>query len=159
LPKHQTITKQLTKVERLLTLARRCEQTRASSQSIDEAIALEFGWKYDEKARTWTSPDPTQPVRVQAPLYTLVVEHAKQLLPTGFFWRGGTCHVSSEVLVRPDHNDPLHHHWLVKTCPETEKVWNEGIEVELRPGSDTAFVLAFTAVCLRANAALEGWRP
>ncbi len=47
----------------------------------------------------------------------------------------------------------------MKECPYTEKIWDEGIEVELRPGSDTALVLAFVAVCLRAHAALEDWRP
>jgi hypothetical protein len=145
--------------ERLITLARRCEQTRAPSQSIDEAIALEFGWKYDEKSKTWTSPDPKQPVRIHAPFFTLVMEHTQQLLPTGFFWRGGTCHVSSEVTVCPDHNDPLHRERLMKECPPADAIWNDGIEVELRPGGDAAFVLAFTAVCLRAQAALEGWRP
>jgi hypothetical protein len=32
------------KVDRLITLARRCEQTRSPGRPIDEAIALEFGW-------------------------------------------------------------------------------------------------------------------
>ena len=159
MPRHQTIANPPSRADRLLTLARRCEQARASSQTIDEAIALEFGWKYDERARTWTSPDPAQPVRIQAPLYTLVIEHSQQLLPIGFWWRGGSCHLSSEVRVCPDHNDPLHRHRLMKECPCTEKIWDEGIEVELRPGGEKTFVLAFTAVCLKAHAALEGWRP
>jgi hypothetical protein len=145
----------LTRHERLMTLARRCEQTRASSQPIDEAIALEFGWSYDDKARMWRSGDVKQPDRIHAPQFTLVFEHTKRLLPVGFRWRGGTCHISSEVHICPDHNDPMHRERLMKECPPSVQIWNEGLEVELRPGGDSAFILAFAAVCLRAHAEME----
>lgn len=68
----------------------------------------------------------------------------------GFWWRGGTCALSSEAIVCPDHNDPEHRERLMAECPPSVKHWNEGIEVELRPGSDAALVRALLAAMSRA---------
>lgn len=92
------------------------------------------------------------PTRYHAPAYTFQVDAALRLLPVGFYWRGGKCGVSSEALVCPDHNGE-HGERLMRECPPSEVHWDEGIEVELRPGSDTAFVLALVSACLRAHEA------
>lgn len=74
------------------------------------------------------------------------------LLP-GFWWRGGTCCVSSEVTVCPDHNNPEHRERLLRDFPPSIEHWDEGIEVELRPGSNDALCRAFLSAILRAYAA------
>jgi hypothetical protein len=89
-----------------------------------------------------------------APPYTGSIDAALTLLPPGFWWRGGTCCVSSEATVCPDHNDPEHRERLLAECPPVIEHWNSGIEVELRPGSPGALVRALAAACLRARAAL-----
>lgn len=68
----------------------------------------------------------------------------------GFWWRGGTCAVSSEAIVCPDHNCPAHGERLRTECPPTIAHWNEGIEVELRPGNDAALVRSLLAATMRA---------
>lgn len=72
-----------------------------------------------------------------------------QALP-GFWWRGGTCFLSSEAIVCPDHNCPTHGARLREECPPVIAHWNEGIEVEIRPGGDAALVRALLAATLRA---------
>lgn len=89
-----------------------------------------------------------------APRYTKYLGVAVTLLPVGFWWRGGTCSLSSEVRVCPDHNDPAHRERLLRDCPPTVEQWNEGIEVEIRPGGDQALICAFVAVCLQAHGLL-----
>lgn len=82
-----------------------------------------------------------------------VLSLIEQKLP-GFWWRGGTCSVSSEARVCPDHNCPEHGARLLAECPPSLDIWNEGIEVELRPGSQNALVRALLAATLRALSAL-----
>lgn len=91
--------------------------------------------------------------RYHAPEYTFALDCALRLLPPGFWWRGGTCHVSSEAIVCPDHNDPEHRTRLLRECSPKIFHWNQGIEVELRPGSDNALVRALASACMRAHAA------
>jgi hypothetical protein len=85
----------------------------------------------------------------------ITMDDCLSLLPDGFWWRGGTCHVSSEVTVCPDHNDPEHRERLLRQCPPTEAAyWDCGIDVELRPGSHKAFLWAFFLACYRARRAM-----
>lgn len=74
----------------------------------------------------------------------------------GFWWRGGTCAVSSEAIVCPDHNCPTHGKRLHEEFPPHLIHWNEGIEVELRPGGDQALVRALLAATLRAHRMKHG---
>lgn len=83
--------------------------------------------------------------------YTKSIEAALTLLPPGFWWRGGTCCVSSEARVCPDHNDPQHRERLLRDYPPSVPHWNEGIEVEIRPGSESALARAITSACLRVR--------
>ena len=77
----------------------------------------------------------------------------------GFWWRGGTCALSSEVIIAPDYNDPEHGERLMAEYPPELEHWNAGIEVELRPGSDAAFCRAFLAVMIRIKLAKLGVFP
>ena len=77
----------------------------------------------------------------------------------GFWWRGGTCALSSEVIIAPDYNDPEHGEQLLAEYPPELEHWNSGIEVELRPGSDAAFCRAFLAVMIRIKLAKLGLFP
>lgn len=76
----------------------------------------------------------------------------------GFWWRGGTCFLSSEAIVCPDHNCPTHGARLMVECPPSMPHWNEGIEVEIRPGSQGALVRALLAAVLRTLRALKETR-
>lgn len=87
---------------------------------------------------------------VIAPAYTASIDAVLTLLPEGFWWRGGTCSVSSEATVCPDHNGP-HRERLLRECPPTELIWDEGIETELRPGSNNALIRALLSAILRAR--------
>lgn len=86
------------------------------------------------------------------------LEALKTTFP-GFWWRGGTCALSSEVIMAPDYNDPEHGERLKAEYPPELEHWNSGIEVELRPGSDLAFCRAFTAVMIRIKLAKLGIFP
>lgn len=91
--------------------------------------------------------------RTEVPRYTASLDAVLLLMSAqlpGFWWRGGTCSVSSEARVCPDHNCPEHGPRLLAECPPSLDHWNEGIEVELRPGSQSALVRALLAACLRA---------
>lgn len=85
------------------------------------------------------------------PTYTLSLDKALMLLPDGFWWRGGTCCVSSEATVCPDHNNPDHRERLLRECPPSIEWWNEGIEACLTPGSDAALIRALISACLQAR--------
>lgn len=56
----------------------------------------------------------------------------------GWLWRGGVCAVSSEMWIVPDFNCPVHGERLRREMDEQH--WDEGREVELRPGSYDALV-------------------
>lgn len=86
------------------------------------------------------------------------VQALSEELP-GFWWRGGTCALSSEVIMAPDYNDPEHGQRLKAEYPPEHEHWNAGIEVELRPGSDVAFCRAFLAVMIRIKLAKLGLFP
>lgn len=86
------------------------------------------------------------------------IEAMKEQFP-GFWWRGGTCSLSSEVIMAPDYNDPEHGERLMAEYPPKLEHWNAGIEVELRPGSDAAFCRAFLAVMIRIKLAKLGVFP
>lgn len=85
------------------------------------------------------------------------VEILESELP-GFWWRGGICALSSEVIIAPDYNDPEFGPDLHRDFPATEDHWNAGIEVELRPGSRENFCRAFVACIIRAKLAKLGVR-
>lgn len=75
----------------------------------------------------------------------------------GFWWRGGTCFLSSEAIIAPDHNCPVHGERLHREFPPTVAHWNEGVEVELRPGSDENLARALmAAICRVKLLELEG---
>jgi hypothetical protein len=40
-------------------------------------------------------------------------------LPSGFYWRGGICHLSAEVLIAPNYNDPAHRERLLIEYPQS----------------------------------------
>lgn len=88
------------------------------------------------------------------PKYTASLDAVLTLLPEGFWWRGGTCSVSSEATVCPDHNGP-HRERLLRECPPTELIWDEGVETELRPGSNNALIRALLSAILRARQAMQ----
>ncbi|CAH1690958.1 conserved hypothetical protein [Hyphomicrobiales bacterium] len=75
----------------------------------------------------------------------------REVLP-GWWWRGGTCWVSSEARICPDHGSPEHALRLHREFPPEIDVWNEGLEVELRPGSDETLARALIAAVLRVRA-------
>lgn len=77
----------------------------------------------------------------------------------GFWWRGGTCALSSEVIIAPDYNDERHGGRLLAEYPQELEHWNSGIEVELRPGSDAMFCRAFLAAIIRVKLAKLGIFP
>jgi len=77
----------------------------------------------------------------------------------GFWWRGGTCALSSEVIIAPDYNDERHGERLHAEYPVVLEHWNSGIEVELRPGSDAMFCRAFLAAIVRVKLAKLGIFP
>lgn len=77
----------------------------------------------------------------------------------GFWWRGGTCALSSEVIIAPDYNDERHGERLHAEYPVVLEHWNSGIEVELRPGSDEMFCRAFLAAIVRVKLAKLGIFP
>jgi hypothetical protein len=113
-----------------------------------------------QRLRSGVGPDPELDVDIaalvghRAPLpYTAFVAAAFTLLPIGFWWRGGSSQLSSEVRVAPDYNDPEHRERLLKDYPQTLRHWDKGVEVEIRPGGDGSFARAFAAVCLVARAA------
>jgi hypothetical protein len=84
-----------------------------------------------------------------APLpYTAFAQAAFTLLPMGFWWRGGVGHLSSEVRIGPDYNDPTHRESLLRDYPQALRQWDKGIEIEIRPGGEFSFVRAFAAACL-----------
>lgn len=87
--------------------------------------------------------------------YTENLDDALSLLPIGFWWRGGTCAVSSEATVGPDHNDPKHGERLLRECPPSINYWDCGIEVELRPGTHFTLIRALAAACLRARGLMQ----
>jgi hypothetical protein len=89
----------------------------------------------------------------EVPRFTASLDSAWSILPEGFWWRGGTCDVSSEATVCPDHNGP-HRERLLRECPPAEDIWNEGIETELRPGSHYALIRALLASILKARQAM-----
>lgn len=91
---------------------------------------------------------------VSVPRYMESLDAVLTLLPEGFWWRGGTCSVSSEATVCPDHNGP-HRERLLRECPPTELIWDEGIETELRPGSNNALIRALLTAILRAKQAMQ----
>jgi hypothetical protein len=73
----------------------------------------------------------------QALPYTSSAAAAETLLPEGFFWRGGTCYLSSEVLIAPDYNDPMHRERLLR---EYRNRWSGGT-AEPRSKSDPEVML------------------
>ena len=75
----------------------------------------------------------------------------REVLP-GWWWRGGTCWVSSECRICPDHGSPEHAERLMHAFPPAVDVWNEGLEVELRPGSDETLARAMVSAILRVSA-------
>ena len=77
----------------------------------------------------------------------------------GFWWRGGTCGLSSEVIIAPDHNHAEHGERLLREFPVALEHWNEGIEVELRPGSEDNLIRAFAAAMIRTKLATAGVFP
>lgn len=100
--------------------------------------------------------EPEGPVREHTYWkYTEKLDDALSLLPPGFWWRGGTCCVSSEAIVCPDHNDKYHGPRLHRECPPEIEHWNSGIEVELRPGNPFALCRALIAACLRARMLMQ----
>lgn len=74
----------------------------------------------------------------------------REVLP-GWWWRGGTCWVSSECRICPDHGSPEHGERLLREFPPAIDVWNEGLEVELRPGSDEMLARTLVAAILRVQ--------
>lgn len=88
------------------------------------------------------------------PSFTASLDAVLTLLPDGFWWRGGTCSVSSEATVCPDHNGP-HRERLLREYPPTELIWDEGIETELRPGSNNALIRALLSAILSARQAMQ----
>lgn len=74
----------------------------------------------------------------------------REVLP-GWWWRGGTCWVSSECRICPDHGSPEHGDRLHREFPPEIDVWNEGLEVELRPGSDETLARTLVAAILRVQ--------
>lgn len=81
-----------------------------------------------------------------------------RVLP-GFWWRGGTCGLSSEVVVAPDFNCPVHGNRLLREFPVNLEYWDQGIDVEFRPGSNENLRRAFLAAILRALLAKQGEFP
>lgn len=74
----------------------------------------------------------------------------REVLP-GWWWRGGTCWVSSECRICPDHGSREHGERLMHAFPPAVDIWNEGLEVELRPGSDETLARALIAAVLRVK--------
>lgn len=108
----------------------------------------------------WRIPDGSWILmnHLRVPALTGSLDAALKLLRDalpGFWWRGGTCALSSEAIVCPDHNCPTHGERLLREFPPAIEHWNEGIEVELRPGGDEALVRALLAATLRAYRAKE----
>jgi hypothetical protein len=130
------------------------EREAGPDWKLDEAIARKLGWRGGNGS--WHAPgdDNSDPPYVSFPHYTGSIDAANTLLPSGFWWRGGTCGVSSEVRVCPDHNRPEHKTRLMNLCPPKIAHWNNGIEVTLWPGNDQALIRAFASACLRAHDAL-----
>lgn len=130
------------------------EKSVGPDRRLDEAIARELGWRGGPGS--WRAPDDdgSDPPRVSVPAFTGSIDAAETLLPEGFWWRGGTCGVSSEMRVCPDHNRPEHRERLLRECPPKIEHWNLGIEVTIWPGSNPALVRAFASACLRARDAL-----
>lgn len=128
----------------LLPLLKRVEANVGADRGLDRAIMYEV-LRVPAKFQS-ANDDPRN--------YTGSLEAALTLLPAGFWWRGGMCGVSSEMIVCPDHNRPAHRERLLRACPPTLEHWNSGIEVTLWPGSHDALIRATLSACLRAQAAL-----
>ena len=149
----------------LTSLIERIEAATGGERELDAEIwlactpgATRDKWSYIHKAtgRECTvdeTRDATDRLII-VPSYTSSLDAALTLLPEGLWWRGGTCSVSSEATVCPDHNGP-HRERLLRECQPTELIWDEGIETELRPGSNNALIRALLASILRARQAAQ----
>lgn len=145
----------------LSDLISRVEKASGPDREIDGEIAAALnvypdGWRrgVKEAAADAIWFDDRIGCNWHAPAYTASIDAALTLLPEGFWWRGGTCSVSSEATVCPDHNG-THRERLLRECPPTELIWDEGIETELRPGSNNALIRALLSAILRAKQAMQ----
>lgn len=129
----------------------RLEMSPGPDRELDEAL-FQIAHGRRRFVSSFEQYDPSE----NLPSYTNSVDSALELLPSGFWWRGGTCHVSSEAVVCPDHNHPDHRERLLREYPPTKEHWNSGIEVEIRPGSDDALARALASACLRARLIRQG---
>ena len=135
----------------LLDLAAKVEALTGPCGETDVEIAVALGWTIGNRIYV-KAPDGT--ARGILPNWTASLDAAMTLALPGFWHRGGQCAVSSEMRVCPDHNDPVHRERLLLELPPTIDIWDEGIEVELRPGGMQQLILATVSVWLRARAAL-----
>jgi hypothetical protein len=81
----------------------------------------------------------------------ITIQDCLAALSAGLYWRGGICHLSAEVLIAPDYNDPDHRELPLIEYPQSLAHWDQDLEVEIRPGSHDAFLRAFIAVCSKAR--------
>lgn len=142
----------------LLDLAERVEASEGADQELDcliQATTMGDLGRF-RKPGTWAAEALRQ--RWNVPALTRSLDAAVSLLERvlpGFWWRGGTCYLSSEARVCPDHNCPTHGARLLVECPPEIEHWNEGIEVEIRPGSQGALVRALLSALLRSLASKD----
>jgi hypothetical protein len=143
-------------------LIERLEKADGPDRELGNDILFAAGWTQNEmdygggnQVTVWMAPDDTEYLDGDHPDPTKSIDAAVALLPSGFWWRGGTCYLSSEATVCPDHNNPEHRERLLRECPPSIEHWDSGIEVEIRPGSDHALARAICAASLRARHALS----
>jgi len=102
----------------------------------------------------WRIENPTVPGMTSdlfLPRYTAsldaIVGLIERVLP-GFAWKVGTCSVSDDAWICPDHNNPEHGERLMKQFPPVYGTkWDRGIDVDLRPPGRPAIALCI-AFCL-----------
>lgn len=72
--------------------------------------------------------------------YGLVARMVRTGLP-GWWFRLGQCHLSTDIALGPDYNDPLHGERLRRDFPES--FWDGGLDFDIRPPVSDAAGLAF----------------
>lgn len=70
-----------------------------------------------------------------------MVSIINETLP-GWAWKVGTCCVSDDAWICPDHNHPIHGERLKAEFPPVSgSIWDCGVDIDLRPPGRTAIAL------------------
>lgn len=105
--------------------------------------------------RTWSAEDDRKMcldrLRRNAPRFTTSLDAAVTLVPPGFAWKVGTCHVSDDAWVVPDLNCPVHGQRLRKQFEPLQRgsIWDMGIDIDQRPAGRPAIALCIAALTAR----------